>query len=55
MQKFRDEFEARTKKPVPPPMPPEYTSDELIRNEVVPTISAPRDTGRETMAPAATK
>jgi NADH-quinone oxidoreductase subunit F len=55
VQKFRDEFEARAKKPVPPPMPPEYTPDELIRHDVVPTVSAPRDTGRETMAPAATE
>jgi NADH-quinone oxidoreductase subunit F len=55
VQKFRDEFDARATKPVPPPMPPEYTPDELIRHDVVPAIPAPRDTGRDIMAPAATK
>ena len=55
VQKFPEEFEARARKPLPPPMPPEYTPEELIKNEIVPTMPAPRDTGRETMAPAATK
>ena len=55
IQKFRDEFTARAVKPEPPPMPPEYTPDELINNAVVPTIPGPRDTGREIMGPAATR
>jgi len=55
VQKFREEFEARARKPAPPPMPPEYTPDELIKNDVVPAIPAPRGNGHETMAPAATK
>jgi hypothetical protein len=55
VQKFREEFEARARKPAPPPMPPEYTPDELVKNDVVPAIPAPRGNGRETMAPAATK
>jgi NADH-quinone oxidoreductase subunit F len=55
VQKFREEFEARAKKPVPPPMPPEYTPAELIRHDVVPVVPAPRDTGRDIMAPAATE
>ena len=55
VQKFREEFNARAAKPEPPPMPPEYTPEELIKNPVVPAIAAPRDTGREVMAPAATR
>src|SRR5579862_3451277 len=29
--KFRDEFAGKAKKPVPPPMPPEYNPEELIK------------------------
>jgi NADH-quinone oxidoreductase subunit F len=53
--KFADEFAARAQKPVPPPMPPEYTPEELVKEEAISAIPAPRDTGREVMAPAATK
>ena len=53
--KFREEFEARAQKPLPPPMPPEYTPEELVKHGIVPTVPAPRDTGREVMAPAATR
>ena len=31
--KFPEEFEAKAEKPTPPPMPPEYTPGELIRDE----------------------
>jgi NADH-quinone oxidoreductase subunit F len=55
VQKFREEFEARARKALPPPMPPEYTPDELVKNDVVPSIPAPRGDGHEVMAPAATK
>ncbi len=30
LDKFPEDFAARAKKPVPPPLPPEYTSEELI-------------------------
>ncbi len=53
--KFRDEFTARAKKPTPPPMPPEYNSDELIADAPIETIRGPRGNGSEIMAPAATK
>ncbi len=55
LAKFSDEFKARSSKPTPPPMPPEYTSSELEKPEPIATIPGTRDTGRETMAPAATK
>jgi NADH-quinone oxidoreductase subunit F len=55
LAKFQEEFVAKAQKPIPPPMPPEYNVDELIHNESVPTVSAPRGNGREIMAPAATR
>jgi NADH-quinone oxidoreductase subunit F len=55
LAKFQDEFQARSKKEIPPPMPPEYTGEELAKKEVIPSIPAPRNTGREVMAPAATQ
>jgi hypothetical protein len=36
-------------------MPPEYTSEELIKNDLIPAIEAPRGNGHEIMAPAATR
>jgi NADH-quinone oxidoreductase subunit F len=33
IEKFGEEFEAKAAKPTPPPMPPEYTPGELIRDE----------------------
>ena len=53
--KFRDEFTAKAKKATPPPMPPEYNSEELIAHERIEAIPAPRGNGSEIMAPAATK
>ena len=53
--KFRDEFTAKSSKSLPPPMPPEYTSEELIKNDLIPAIEAPRGNGHEIMAPAATR
>ena len=55
VEKFREEFAARSTKPQPPPMPPEYTPDELVKDEAIQTISAPRGNGQEVMAPAATR
>lgn len=53
--KFREEFVAKAQKPVPPPMPPEYTAEELIANDKIEPVPAPRGNGHEIMAPAATR
>lgn len=53
--KFREEFAAKSKKPLPPPMPPEYNRDELINKDAIPAVPAPRGNGKEIMAPAATR
>ncbi|HEY2343588.1 MAG TPA: NADH-quinone oxidoreductase subunit NuoF [Chthoniobacteraceae bacterium] len=53
--KFRDEFVGKSTKPVPPPMPPEYNPEELIKNEAIVPVPAPRGNGAEIMAPAATR
>ncbi|MEN3368121.1 MAG: NADH-quinone oxidoreductase subunit [Verrucomicrobiota bacterium] len=54
VEKFRDEFNARSQKPVPPPMPPEYTPGELIDHESIATSPLPRDPGWEKTASAGT-
>jgi hypothetical protein len=36
-------------------MPPEYISEELVANDTIPAVPAPRGNGSEIMAPAATK
>ena len=51
--KFREEFTARSQKPEPPPMPPEYTSEELIEHETIETLHDKR-TGSP-LAPAASR
>ncbi|MEO6871588.1 MAG: NADH-quinone oxidoreductase subunit NuoF [Chthoniobacterales bacterium] len=45
VSKFPDEFASRAKKPVPPPLPPEYTPGELIAEEVIDTSSLAHDPG----------
>lgn len=55
LAKFKEEFSAKSLKATPPPMPPEYTRDELIANDVIPAVRAPRGNGHEIMAPAATR
>jgi NADH-quinone oxidoreductase subunit F len=47
VQKFPQEFAARAEKPMPPPLPPEYTSDELIEEESIPTVPMAHDPGWE--------
>ena len=47
VEKFRDEFVARAQKPVPPPMPPEFTPGELIEEPTIPATPLPRDPGWE--------
>jgi NADH-quinone oxidoreductase subunit F len=46
-EKFPEEFATRAQKPVPPPLPPEYTSEELIEQESIPTVPMARDPGWE--------
>jgi len=53
--KFRDEFVGKSQKQLPPPMPPEYTSEELVANDKIEPVAAPRGNGQEIMAPAATR
>ncbi|MBA2436357.1 MAG: NADH-quinone oxidoreductase subunit NuoF [Chthoniobacterales bacterium] len=45
--KFPDEFAARAQKPVPPPLPPEYTPGELIAQSEIPTSPLAHDPGWE--------
>jgi NADH-quinone oxidoreductase subunit F len=52
VEKFREEFAARSQKPVPPPMPPEYTPGELIDELTIPATPLPRDPGWETAGTA---
>src|SRR5215831_611622 len=47
VQKFPEEFAARAKKPLPPPLPPEYMSEELIDKESIPTVSMAHNPGWE--------
>ncbi|MFN2622755.1 MAG: NADH-quinone oxidoreductase subunit NuoF [Chthoniobacterales bacterium] len=47
VEKFRNEFAARAQKPVPPPMPPEYTPEELIDQPTILATPLPRDPGWE--------
>jgi NADH-quinone oxidoreductase subunit F len=54
VEKFREEFAACSQKPVPPPMPPEYTPGELIDHTEIDTIPLKRNPGREETATAGT-
>jgi len=47
LDKFPDEFAVRAQKPVPPPLPPEYTPDELIAESKIPTVALAHDPGWE--------
>jgi NADH-quinone oxidoreductase subunit F len=47
VEKFPEEFAVRAQKPVPPPLPPEYTTQELIEEESIPTVPMARDPGWE--------
>jgi NADH-quinone oxidoreductase subunit F len=47
VEKFPEEFAARAQKPMPPPLPPEYTAEELIEEESIPTIPMAHDPGWE--------
>jgi NADH-quinone oxidoreductase subunit F len=54
VEKFKDEFNRRSQKPVPPPMPPEYTPGELIDHKKIATTPLPRNPGWEETATAGT-
>jgi NADH-quinone oxidoreductase subunit F len=47
VEKFPEEFAARAQKPVPPPLPPEYTPNELIEEEEIATVPMAHDPGWE--------
>jgi NADH-quinone oxidoreductase subunit F len=55
LAKFPEEFAVKAKKPLPPPMPPEYNTTELTENATISTVPAPRGNSQEIMAEAATK
>jgi NADH-quinone oxidoreductase subunit F len=54
VEKFREEFAARALKPDPPPLPPEYTPLELIKEQQIPTTPLARDPGWEKAGTAGT-
>jgi hypothetical protein len=54
VEKFRGEFNQHSQKAVPPPMPPEFTADELIEHEKIATTPLPRNPGWEETATAGT-
>ena len=47
VEKFPDEFAARARKSIPPPLPPEDTPRELIEREQIPTSPLAHDPGWE--------
>ena len=55
LAKFPEEFSGKAKKELPPPMPPEYNSEELTQNANIEPVPAPRGNSKEIMAPAATR
>lgn len=47
VEKFPEEFAARARKSIPPPLPPEDTPEELIEREKIPTAPLAHDPGWE--------
>jgi NADH-quinone oxidoreductase subunit F len=47
VEKFPEDFAAHAKKSAPPPLPPEYTPEELIAEEQIPTIPLAHNPGWE--------
>jgi NADH-quinone oxidoreductase subunit F len=45
--KFKDEFDARAQKPLPPPTPPEYLPEQLVEHNRIPTIKEPHSAGQD--------
>ncbi len=54
VEKFPEEFASRAQKPGPPPLPPEYTPNELIEEQSIPTVPLARDPGWEKAGAAGT-
>src|SRR5690349_2441802 len=47
VEKFSEDFAARATKSAPPPLPPEYTPEELITEEKIPTVPLAHNPGWE--------
>ncbi len=47
VEKFPEDFAAQAQKPVPPPLPPEYTPQELIAEPEIPTVPLAHNPGWE--------
>jgi len=47
VEKFPEDFAARATKSAPPPLPPEYTPEELITEEKIPTVPLAHNPGWE--------
>ena len=54
LEKFPEEFASRARKPVPPPLPPEFTAEELIADAEIPTVPLAHDPGWEKAGAAGT-
>src|SRR5256885_11349771 len=54
VEKFPEEFARYAHKSAPPPLPPEYTSDERIEEESIPTVPMAPDPGWEKAGAAGT-
>jgi NADH-quinone oxidoreductase subunit F len=54
VEKFPEDFAARAKKSAPPPLPPEYTSEELITKGKISTVPLAHDPGWEKAGTAGT-
>ena len=54
VEKFKDEFTARSQKPVPPSLPPELTPGELINDATISTVPLAHDPGWEKAGAAGT-
>ena len=54
VQKFPEDFAARALKASPPPLPPELTPGELIREDTIPTVPLAHDPGWEKAGAAGT-
>ena len=54
VEKFREEFVDRAMKAAPPPLPPEYTPQELVAEQQIPTVPLAHDPGWEKAGAAGT-
>jgi NADH-quinone oxidoreductase subunit F len=54
IEKFPEDFAGRATKPAPPPLPPEYTPEQLIQKPSIPTVPLAHDPGWEKAGTAGT-